>query len=92
MAAMNGAALFLKDLGFVVAFGGAVLGSGLVYIMPALMFIKATQQKEVALKKVGLALSKGRRREMRANMLLAAMGVGLSGLGGYMSLVKYGFV
>merc|ERR1719217_486204 len=37
MLLMNGTSLFLKDLGLVVALGGAILGSALVYIFPALM-------------------------------------------------------
>merc|ERR1711957_835469 len=40
LAAVSTVSLFLKDLGLVVAFGGAILGSALVYIMPALMFLK----------------------------------------------------
>merc|ERR1711968_121931 len=39
MVAMNGTSLFLKDLGLIVALGGAILGSALVYIFPALMAI-----------------------------------------------------
>jgi hypothetical protein len=39
MVLMNGAALFIKDLGLVVGLGGAILGSALVYIFPALMAI-----------------------------------------------------
>ena len=39
MVIMNGSALFVKDLGLVVGLGGAILGSALVYILPALMAI-----------------------------------------------------
>lgn len=37
---MNGLALKLKNLGLVVAVGGAALGTSLVYTFPALMFIQ----------------------------------------------------
>jgi len=40
---MNGASLFVKDLGLVVGLGGAILGSALVYIFPALMAIGETK-------------------------------------------------
>lgn len=88
MLGMNGLALVTKDLGIVVALGGAVLGTALVYIMPALMFIQATRQKEADLTKVGLKLPKGRRREMYLNGALAALGASLGGLGAFMVLSK----
>ena len=37
---MNGIALVLKNLGLVVAVGGAALGTSLVYTFPAMMFIQ----------------------------------------------------
>ena len=39
MCVINGGALVMKDLGLVVSLGGAILGSALVYIFPALMAI-----------------------------------------------------
>jgi len=39
MAAFNGLALVVKDLGLVIAVGGAILGSTVVYIFPALMYL-----------------------------------------------------
>ena len=53
LSCVNGLALVLKNLGFVVSFGGALLGSALVYIFPALMFVRATQQKAASLKAQG---------------------------------------
>jgi len=37
------AALLVKDLSFVLSFGGATLGNALIYIFPALMFRKLVQ-------------------------------------------------
>ena len=39
LAAFTAIGVFSTDLGFVVSFGGAVLGSSLVFIFPALMWI-----------------------------------------------------
>jgi sodium-coupled neutral amino acid transporter 11 len=74
MALMNGASLFLKDLGLVVALGGAILGSALVYIFPALMAIG---------EKSGAIKSKG---EKLVNWALLALGVFFAGLGSVMCL------
>lgn len=37
------AALILKDLSFVLSFGGATLGNALIYVFPALMFLKCVK-------------------------------------------------
>lgn len=73
MVLMNGTALFLKDLGLVVALGGAILGSALVYIFPALM---AIGEKSGA---VGA-------QEKKANWGLCGLGVFFAGLGAVMCL------
>ena len=72
--AMNGLALFLKDLGLVVGLGGAALGSALVYILPAFM----------AIFEKGGALST--KAEKLGNWALAALGVFFAALGSYMCL------
>ncbi len=74
MALMNGTSLFLKDLGLVVGLGGAVLGSALVYILPAFM----------AIFEKGGALST--KAEKLGNWALAALGVFFAALGSYMCL------
>ena len=73
MCIMNGTALFVKDLGLVVGLGGAILGSALVYIFPALMAIG---------EKVG-AMSKA---EKLANWALTGLGVFFAALGAIMCL------
>ena len=83
---MNGLALKLKNLGLVVAVGGAALGTSLVYTFPALMFIQATRQLE---KKEG-SLPAGRKKEMYLNMVLVLIGLSLGGLGVSMSLKSMG--
>ena len=87
---MNGLALYLKNLGLVVAVGGAALGTSLVYTFPALMFIQATRQLAKRLEAKGEALPASRRYEMFANCVLVLVGVSLGGLGITMSLKSAG--
>ena len=74
MCLINGSALFIKDLGLAVALGGAILGSALVYIFPALM---AIGEKQGAIKT---------KAEKLANWGLAGLGVFFAGLGAVMSI------
>jgi len=87
---MNGLALKLKNLGLVVAVGGAALGTSLVYTLPALMFIQATRLLAKRLESEGKVLPAGRRNEMYLNCLLAVVGVSLGGLGVFNSLKSIG--
>ena len=73
MLLMNGTSLFLKDLGLVVALGGAILGSALVYIFPALM---AAGDKSGAVGPL----------EKKINYGLTGLGVFFAGLGAVMCL------
>ena len=73
MVLMNGAALFIKNLGLVVGLGGAILGSALVYIYPALM---AACEKGGAMGKAEKLLNWG----------LTGLGVFFAGLGAVMCL------
>ena len=87
---MNGVALVLKNLGLVVAVGGAALGTSLVYTFPALMFIQATRLKRKELQAKGSDVSSSRLREMYLNMGLVALGLSLGGVGVFMSLKSAG--
>ncbi len=77
LCAFNGLALVLKDLGLIVALGGAVLGSAIVYIFPALMFIANMRRKQEG----GVTLSKGEKAEVVANKALVAIGAVLGVVG-----------
>ena len=90
LCAMNGLSLKLKNLGLVVAVGGAALGTSLVYTFPAMMFIQATRQLQTKLKAAGGELPTARRVEMYANYLLVLVGLSLGGLGVTMSLKSVG--
>ena len=82
IALINGVALVLKDLGLVVAFGGAILGSALVYIMPGLMFLGHAASKRLN----GWTPTSAEKAELIASRLLIALGALLAVCGGTMSL------
>ena len=90
LCAMNGLSLVIKNLGLVVAIGGAALGTSLVYTFPALMFIQATRLKGKELRAKGQSLPAGRVREMYANMGLVGLGLSLGLLGVQISLRSAG--
>ncbi|CAM9161015.1 unnamed protein product [Discosporangium mesarthrocarpum] len=74
----------LRDLGFVVSFGGAVLGSMLVFIFPTTMWISKAKSDI----KKGIKLPTWRKAEMGVNYAIAVLGVILAVLGGSLSVLK----
>ena len=75
LAAMTVAATFLRDLGKVSSVAGALLGSSIIYIFPALAFI---------------ASAKGdpkQATESKVNRVISGVGVGLGAIGLYVSLL-----
>ena len=85
LAVVTAVSLVLKDLGLVVAFGGAILGSALVYIFPALMFLKNSRDSHPN-------PSPMQRLEAALNALIVLLGVALAGIGGTMTLKKAGIL
>ena len=45
LTAVSTISLFLKDLGFVNSFGGALIASGIIYVFPAIMFLAPLRRK-----------------------------------------------
>uniref|UniRef100_A0A7S2R064 Amino acid transporter transmembrane domain-containing protein n=1 Tax=Eucampia antarctica TaxID=49252 RepID=A0A7S2R064_9STRA len=76
---VTGLALVLKDLTFVLSFGGATLGNALIYVYPALMFRKAVQN-------MGDKASKGLKREVNFALGTAGLGVAMGVVGAKMAL------
>lgn len=72
-------ALKVKDLTFLLSFGGATLGNLLIYVYPALMF-------RGAVKKKGDAATPGLKKEVYFAMLTAILGVGMGGIGAKMAI------
>jgi membrane protein YqaA with SNARE-associated domain len=74
--------LQVKDLGLVIAVGGAVLGSTIVYILPALMFLFNMRRKA----KAGATFTKAQKLEVLANKALVVVGAALGVVGVYTCL------
>ncbi|CAN0100739.1 unnamed protein product [Hapterophycus canaliculatus] len=85
LAGVTAASLKLTDLGFVNSFGGALIGSGIVYVFPALMFLKPLMRK---LKDKAAAAGGGERREMSLNAGIVAAGVAMGVLGCAVSVLE----
>lgn len=79
LSAITGLALVLKDVSFVLSFGGATLGNALIYVYPALMF-------RGAVKKMGDKATKGLKREVNVALSSAALGIGMGAVGAKMAL------
>lgn len=86
MMAVNGLALFVKNLGLVVSLGGAILGSALVYIFPALMSVVHSRRHAAALRAHGHPIPIGTRVDTIAGGCLAVLGTFLAAVGAAMSL------
>jgi len=86
----TGVAMVLRDLGFLASFAGAVLGSCIIYIFPALMHIAATKKAVEADEKLHpnkqLGLTYSARYQMSYGIL--ALGLSLCILGGSVSYLQ----
>ncbi len=77
LAMVSTLAVFLRDVGFVVSFGGALLGSAIIYIFPAIIFIKTMAQK----------IASGELQETAAVRNEVALNKGIAGLGVVMAII-----
>lgn len=76
---ITGLALVVKDLAFVLSFGGATLGNALIYVYPALMF-------RSAVKNMGDKASKGLKREVPFALFSALLGIVMGSIGATMAV------
>lgn len=77
--------IVLTDLGFVNSFCGALIGSGIIYIFPSLMFLKPLRD----LIRAGTSkLTHAVRREMVGNKAIVATGVVMGVLGAAVSVLE----
>jgi len=82
-----GLALVVKDLGALAAFSGAIVGSALIYVFPAAMFLQSARRRRARefVVEAGTgagALPRIKRREVAANWMLGGLGVVLAVVGG----------
>lgn len=85
LAGVTAASLKLTDLGFVNSFGGALIGSGIVFVFPALMFLKPLMKK---LKDKAASATGGEKGEMSVNKGIVATGVAMGVLGCAVSVLE----
>jgi len=78
LAVITGLALKVKDLTFVLSFGGATLGNALIYIYPALMFRAAVSKMDKP--------SDGMKNEVKGAMGTAVVGVIMGIIGSVMAI------
>jgi len=81
LAAVTFAALKVKDLSFVLSFGGATVGTALIYVFPALMYRKVV----VSLGESATSAQKG---EVTFALFTALLGIGMGVIGTKMSLAQ----
>lgn len=79
LSTVTGLALVLKDVSFVLSFGGATLGNALIYVYPALM-------SRGAVKKMGDKASKGLKSEVKLALANAGLGITMGAIGARMAL------
>ncbi|CAM9368741.1 unnamed protein product [Chrysoparadoxa australica] len=84
LAVFTATGMVLRDLGFVVAFGGAILGSAVIYIFPALMWIRKCKMDV----KAGKPLAGWRKAEYVAQYGVVGLGATLGALGAGLSVLK----
>lgn len=77
LAAVTGVALVLKDLSFVLSFGGATLGNAIVFLFPVIMFNKAVTKFD----------RKDLKKEASASKLVAIFGIIMGAIGARQALV-----
>lgn len=81
LAAVTAVAMKIKDLSFIMSFGGATLGNALIYVYPALMF-------RSAVKNMGEDATTAQKMEVNLAMAFAALGIGMGCIGTKMALGK----
>lgn len=85
-----GIALVLTDLGFLASFAGAILGSSILYIFPAIMHIKAVSDQIAADEKLPAKKRKGvaRTNAYYLSYAMIALGSVLGAAGATVSVLK----
>ena len=81
LATVTAVALKIKDLSFIMSFGGATLGNALIYVYPAIMFKSAVTN-------LGKDATPAQKLEVYLAMAFAAMGIGMGCIGAKMALGK----
>ena len=78
-------ALLLEDSGFVVSLNGALAGSAIIYVFPAIMFLKSSSKR---LANGTLKMTKKLKLERIFNKAMAGLGVALGLCGASVSILS----
>ena len=81
-------ALNLTNLGKVVAFSGSLIGSNLIYTVPAIMNLKNVYKEASAKRDGSVSLNSTQAMDRNINLGLMAMGIAISVIGVYVTLSK----
>ncbi len=82
---ITGLSLVLEDAGVVVSFNGAVMGSAIIFIFPALLFLNSTKEK---LASGALELTKKVKLERNMCRFLVGFGAMGSVVGGAVTIIS----
>ena len=82
LSAITYAALKVKDVSFVLAFAGAILGNALIYVFPAAMFRATINKMPNASQKL--------KRESKFAPFMAAAGIVMGAIGASMAVKSLG--
>lgn len=85
LGAISVLAVFLRDVGFVASFGGAILGSAIIYIFPALIFLQTVKNQ---VKSGEIADYNTVRKEVIANKAIVGLGGIFAVIGATVSVLK----
>lgn len=81
---ITGLALLVEDAGFVVSFNGAIMGSAIIYVFPAIIYLKSTARR---IKNGEMKKSKRVKLERALNRLLIGVGTMIGVVGGIVSVL-----
>jgi sodium-coupled neutral amino acid transporter 11 len=82
---ITGLALLLEDAGVVVSFTGGVMGSAMIYIFPALLFLRSTKNR---INEGSLQLTRGLKVERLMSRFMLGFGAVAAVLGGAVTIVN----
>jgi sodium-coupled neutral amino acid transporter 11 len=82
---ITGLALLLEDAGVVVSFNGAVMGSAMIYIFPAMLFLRSTKNR---IQEGSLKVTRGLKVERAMSRFLLGFGAISAVLGGAVTIIN----
>jgi sodium-coupled neutral amino acid transporter 11 len=82
---ITGLALLLEDAGVVLSLNGAVMGSAMIYIFPAMLFLRSTENQ---IQEGSLKMTRGLKVERFISRFLLGFGALSAVLGGTVTIIN----